>query len=52
MQQKDQIELDLGTGQAVKPQAPPPEDLKRARRQPKSKAGRSRDRRWKRWSSV
>ena len=38
--------------QRVKPEAPPPKELKPARRAPVSNARRSRDRRWKQLSSV
>jgi hypothetical protein len=36
----------------VKPEAPPPKRLKHARRKPVSNARRSRDLRWKQFSSA
>ena len=42
MRQKNQIELNLGTGARVKPRVPPPKRPKRTRRKPVSNARRSR----------
>jgi hypothetical protein len=53
MRQKNQVELNLGTGaegEARSAAAREPE--MRARRKPVSNARRSRDRRWKQWLSV